>query len=111
VRQRLRWEYYQLLKADYTNKINNVPASIFFPKGEPAQMPDIYDSFSQHKTTKALWLPGALSDQPYLLMMEWDACRSGESDFENTDVAEFQSYANPPKASQDGSLQNQYRPG
>lgn len=108
MRQRLRWEYYKLLTADYTSKINNIPPTFFFPAGEPAQMPDVYESYLQHKATKALWLPGSLSDQPYLLMLEWDACRGGESEFESVDVPEFQKQAHPPQEQSNGSIQAQF---
>jgi hypothetical protein len=81
---RLKWAWYKNALEDLRSGLKMVPERVYFPKGEPDQMPEVYYQYKQCKTWNSLWWPGTIADQPHILMDEFNACQSAEYEFENT---------------------------
>ena len=91
VRKRLAWDTFHYLAKNRQSGLNKYTSeSYWFPDGEPEQMPEVYTTYQQCKTWGKLWWDGGIADQPYFLMMEFDACAAGEADFRSEDLPEMQ---------------------
>ncbi|KRT69458.1 MAG: hypothetical protein XU15_C0011G0140 [candidate division NC10 bacterium CSP1-5] len=76
----LKYEYYQAERLKFGNTFSMVPESALFPEGVQ-KMPEVYWLYRKCRTWNSLWWPGGVASQPHILMNEFEACASGESDF------------------------------
>jgi hypothetical protein len=80
----LKWQLYQELRQDMQSGIKNVPERALFPNGKPENdLPESYQIYRRLQRTGRAWWAGGEADQPYLLMLELDACAAGEEKFKN----------------------------
>jgi hypothetical protein len=94
----LAWDLYQgLCKQSYTSGVRSLPVEDLFPNGTDPQMPEIYNLYSRCKHWNRLWWGGEMADQPYLLMLMFDACSSGESKYQEGMRPYLLSLHNPQK--------------
>jgi len=72
-------------------------------------MPDIYWTYRQTQVSGQMWCAGALEDQPHILMMEFNACRSAERDWEDVDMKPLYEYHTAPKRLREEQQAAQWR--
>jgi hypothetical protein len=91
----LRWARYQESIKNPQSGLCLIPESFLFPQGKPSPMPDVWLMYRRMKATGQLWFSGGLADQPELLMLMFDACESGESQYIHVDLPHLLSLENP----------------
>lgn len=85
---RLKWEVYQVMVKRQGSGLTRIPVNRLFPKGEPEQVPEIYEVYLKCKDYGG-WRAGGYSEQPHLMMMAFDFCAAAESQL-NSEITSLQ---------------------
>ena len=77
-------EYKRLLDSDLQSGLRMTREDLLFPKGHPSEPPEVLTLY-RRADKWGNWWEGGLSDQPHLLLAEFDMCRAAIAQVQNED--------------------------